>query len=451
MVVLVKGVLNMFKRMLTGLAGITLAATLSSALAQQETQAEIDQLCAASPVSIEFWHGFTGGSLRPTLENLTLEFNRQNEGQYCVKTVGQGNYNDLATNILAASAAGNLPVMTMGYENNIATYLKANIVADLNALGVVTDEIYPNFLNAVTWDGVLYGVPFNKSVHLLYFNRDLLLDNADVLEAAGIPENEDGVRVPVTVDQFTAAGEVLRLVTGEPVYWFNPSDLATYEDWFFSIGGSFYDADGNLTLNSDKGVEALQLLVDMTYDSQIARPITDGFINESFSLGTFGFSMDTSAGYTYYIRNANFDVGIAPMPGNGDGNPGASVFQGTNLLVFNKATAEQQQVAAEYINFLTSPEINAIFAVATGYAPLGDAAIEEAVFQDYLNENPDFEAIVQQLPFAQFEPNLAEWQQIRFDIIGAAVVKAVLQESTPQAALDEAQTTVEALLSGQAR
>src|SRR5690554_7791873 len=115
----------MFKRLTEATLGLALVAGLGAGFAQQEAQDEIDALCAASPVSLEFWHGFTGGSLRASLENLTLEFNRQNEGQYCVRTVGQGNYTDLSTAVLAASAAGNLPVMAMGYENNIATYLRS--------------------------------------------------------------------------------------------------------------------------------------------------------------------------------------------------------------------------------------------------------------------------------------------------------------------------------------
>lgn len=443
--------MQMLKRLTTAGVGAALLATGANALAQQSAQDQIDALCAASTTTIEFWHGFTGGSLRASLENLTLEYNRMHEGSVCVRTVGQGNYTDLSTNILAASAAGNLPAIAMGFENNIATYLRAGVVVDLESIGVESDHIYQNFLDAVTWDGVLYGVPFNKSVHLLYYNRDLLLDHADALAEAGIPENEDGVRVPTTVDEFIAGAVALREITGEPMYWFNPRDLATYEDWFWSMGGSFFDEEGNLVLNSELGVEALQMLVDFVYDLEIARPITDGFINENFGLGTFGFSTDTSAGYTFYINNAPFDVGIAPMPGSGDGNPGASVFQGTNLLVFRDANEQQRDLAADYINFMISPEVNAVFAVSTAYAPLGDAAADHPVYQDYLAENPDFEAIVQQLPFAQFEPNMPEWQQIRFDIVANAFARAVLQDATAQQALDDAQAALEALLSGDSR
>ena len=104
----------MFKRITTATLSLAALAGVSTGLAQQEAQDQIDALCASSPVTIEFWHGFTGGSLRPTLENLTLEFNRQNEGVACVHTVVQDNYTDLSTDILAASTAGNLPVMAMG-------------------------------------------------------------------------------------------------------------------------------------------------------------------------------------------------------------------------------------------------------------------------------------------------------------------------------------------------
>lgn len=440
----------MKKLYLATLISLLLALLASSALAQNEAQDEIDALCDASPLTIEFWHGFTGGDLRATLENLTLEFNRQHEGEACVRTVGQGDYQDLSTKILAASAAGELPVLAMGYENNIAAYLEAGVVADLGAIGVETEHIYPNLLEAVTWDGSLYGVPFNKSVHIMYFNRDLLLKHADALAAAGIEENENGVRVPTTVEGFIAAGTALKEVTGDPVYFFNPNDVATYEDWFFSLGGDYFDAEGNLVLNSETGVEALQLLVDLVHKYEIARPITDGYINESFGLGTFGFAFDTSAGYTYYVSNADFDVGLAPLPGR-DGEPGASVFQGTNLLVFNQAGEAEQQLAADYINFLTQPNVNAIFAAATGYVPLGEAAANEESFVAYLEQNPDFNAIIKQVPYARFEPNLADWQQIRFEILGQAITKAVLQEATPQEALDEAQAAAEALLAGETR
>jgi ABC-type glycerol-3-phosphate transport system substrate-binding protein len=440
------------KKVLLACIAFLLVMLAAGAALGQTVEEEIEALCSESPQVIEFWHGFRSGAPREALENLTLEFDRANSGRVCVRPVGQGSYRDLSTKILAASAAGELPTLAQGFENNIATYLAAGVVTDLESIGVSAAGLYDNFVEAVRWDGTLYGIPFNKSVHVLYYNRDLMLESAEVLAEAGISENEDGVRVPTTVDEFIAAATALTSLHGEPVYWFRPSDLATYEDWFWTLGGSYFDDAGNLTLNSETGVEALELLVGFVHDLGIARPITDGsFINENFATGVFGFATDTTAGYRFYLRAAEFDVGLATIPGQNPGTVGASVFQGTNILVFNTASSEDQSAAAEYINFLIAPQINAVFATATGYAPLGSAAASEPEFELYLDDNPDFTAIIDQLPAARFEPNLPEWEQIRFDILGQAVVKAVLQEATPQEALDEAQAATEALLAGETR
>ncbi len=429
-----------------------LMALMAGTALGQSAEEEIDALCNASPMVLEFWHGFRSGAPREALENLTLEYDRQNQGEVCVRPVGQGNYRELSTKILAAAAAGELPVLAQGFENNIATYLEAGVVADLEALGVSVEGLFDNFVEALRWDGHLYGVPFNKSVHLLFYNRDLLLEHDSDLAALGIPANEDGVRVPTTLDELIAAAQSLTGIYGEPVYWFRPTDLATYEDWFWTMGGSFFDSDGNLVLNSEIAVQALERLVELTHDLGIARAITDGsFINQNFGTGVFAFSFDTSASFPFYLGNADFDVGLAPIPGATPGEIGASVFQGTNLLVFDTASAEEKAAAADFLNFMIRPETNVVFATATGYAPLGPAAAGLPTFEDYLDENPDFIAILEQLPGTRFEPTLAEWEQIRFDILGQAVVKAVLQEASPQEALDEAQAAAQALLAGETR
>jgi multiple sugar transport system substrate-binding protein len=66
-------------------------------------------------------------------------------------------------------------------------------------------------------------------------------------------------------------------------------------------------------------------------------------------------------------------------------------------------------------------------------------------------ENPDYATIVRQARYAKFEPALAEWEQIRFDILGQAIKEAILNKADPKAALDKAQKLAEDLLSGKTR
>ena len=71
------------------LVALALFALLPLAAAQSAVD-EIEALCADAELVIELWHGFTGGAPREALENLTLEYDRANEGAVCVRPVGHG-------------------------------------------------------------------------------------------------------------------------------------------------------------------------------------------------------------------------------------------------------------------------------------------------------------------------------------------------------------------------
>jgi len=181
------------------------------------------------------------------------------------------------------------------------------------------------------------------------------------------------------------------------------------------------------------------------------KAITSGYINQNFGKGTFGFSTDTSAGYKYYLRAAKFDLGLATLPGKTASQPGYAVVQGTNLIVFRSATEEQKKAAAAFLNFVVTPEVQAIFSAATGYVPVNPKAIEMPEMQERLMEDPNLEAILKQANYAKYEPQIPEWEQIRFDILGQAITEAVLGKASVDEALDRAQELVDKLLKGEIR
>ncbi|GAB5601550.1 ABC transporter substrate-binding protein [Thermus sp. FJN-A] len=413
---------------------LLLAAVLGLALAQQAKPEEvIKEQCAKAKVVAELWHGFTGGAPKAALENLVVEFNKGQQGR-CVRPVPQGSYRDLSTKIKAAFAAGKVPAMAQAYENNIALYLEAKALLPIEALGVKLQGVSLSFLNAVRFGGVVYGVPFNKSIQVLYHNKDLL--------------RKHGAKVPASLEEFVALSKRLSQAEGGPVYWFQP-DASTFAYFFFNLGGS-YLKNGKLVLNSKEAVEALTLLQNGVKEGW-AKAITSGYINQNLGSGPYAFSVDTSAGYTYYRQGAKFDLGVATLPGRAKGQPGYGLVQGTNLVVFRHAAKEEQAVAKDFLQFVLSPKAQAVFATATGYVPVAEAALKEPVYQAYAAENPDFATIVRQSRYAKFEPALAEWEQIRFDILGQAVKEAILNKADPKAALDKAQKLAEDLLSGKTR
>lgn len=120
-------------------------------------------------------------------------------------------------------------------------------------------------------------------------------------------------------------------------------------------------------------------------------------------------------------------------------------------MVFRNSPKGTQAVAKDFLQFVISPRAQAVFATATGYVPVTEAALKDPVYQSYVAENPDFATIVRQSRYAKLEPALAEWEQIRFDILGQAIKEAILNGVDPKAALDKAQKLAEDLLSGKTR
>ena len=132
------------------------------------------------PIEIEFWHAMTG-HLAETLETMTNEFNGSQEN-ITVKLVNQGNYGDLSQKVMASAKAHTLPVMSQAYEDWMTQYIENDLITDLTPY--MNDEKYgwtdeefndivKVFRDANTWDGKLFGVPFNKSTEIMYYNTDM--------------------------------------------------------------------------------------------------------------------------------------------------------------------------------------------------------------------------------------------------------------------------------------
>ncbi len=411
-------------------AGAVLAA--ATVMAQQTPGDLVKAQCAQATTVAEFWHGFSSASQQNVVNALAAEFNKT-AGKACILPISQGNYSDLSTKLKASFAAGKVPTLAQGFENNIAQYLEAGKLANLGTLGVRTQYLQKRFVDAATFDGTLYGAPFNKSVQLMYFNKDLL--------------KKYNAAVPTTLTEFAKTARDLSAKAGAPVFWFTPSS-STFAPIFLSLGGK-YEVNGKIKLNSDTAVKALQWLLDLVKD-KAAKPITSGFINSQLS-DTFGFAFDTSAGLPFYKSAAKFNLGVLPLVGAKRGVPGTALIQGTNVVIFKDASSEQQQLAAKFLNFSLQARNSAIFATQTGYVPISDLASETPEFKAYLEKNPEYAAVLKQARFADYEPRVGDWEAIRFNILEAQIKEAVAGKKTAKDALDTAQKQTEDLLAGRTK
>jgi multiple sugar transport system substrate-binding protein len=409
------------------------AAMAAATVVAQQTPAELVKAqCAKASVVAEFWHGFTSASQQNVLNALAAEFNKT-AGDSCVLPVAQGNYSELSTKLKASFAAGKVPALAQAFENNMAQYLEADKLANLASLGVRTQYLQKRFVQAATFDNTLYGVPFNKSVQVMYYNKTLL--------------QKYNAKVPGTLDEFAKVTKELSQKAGAPVFWFQPTS-STFAAVFLSLGGK-YEVGGKVKLNSDTAVKTLQWFMDLVA-AKAAKPITSGFINSQLS-DTYGFSFDTSAGLPFYKSAAKFNLGVLPLVGAKRGVPGTALIQGTNVVIFKDASDAQKKLGSKFLTFSLQARNSAIFATQTGYVPSSDLASETPEFKAYVAQNPEYATVLKQARFADYEPRISDWEAIRFNILETQIKEAIAGKKTAKDAMDTAQKQAEDLLAGRTK
>lgn len=394
---------------------------------------------AGGPVTITFWHGMSG-VLQPAVNELTNDFNKLNPG-IVVNAQYQGNYGQLNQKLIAAVAAGNPPTITQAFGNWTDQLIRANAIIPIEKFirgpdGLSDEElndILPTLRRANTFGGVMWTMPFNKSLYLLFYNADLM--------------RQSNLKVPQTWDELVAAAKALTKEEGSRItrYGFVVRPTTDYFTTFMlTAGGDFLRPDGKeVAFNSEAGVEALQFLVDLVSKHKVAY-VLPGFPDGDFGAGKVAMYLATNPGLAFAKEAAagRFEIGLAPLPFR---KSRSTILTGTDVAIMARATPERQAAAWKYIKFLTSTNGTARWSLRTFYMPVRRSAINSTLMQVYLRANPEHKAGLDSLAFAKVEPAVAEWQEIR-DIIEDAAEEAILGQKPPKQALDEAAAKANRLL-----
>ena len=321
---------------------------------------------AADVVTVEFWHRFSERH-NETLETLASNF----EALYPsinIEWIYQGSYSALQTAINGAVVAGEVPTMTIFYEDWIPAVADALLPLEPFFSTTELADIIPGLLYKD-----LLTVPFNKSIMVLYYIEDYV-----PTPPANWQEFYD-LCVANTVDE-DGDGQIDRYGTGlRPAA--NPEQFLCLLE---QNNGTNLNEDWTaVTLDNEAGVEALEFYASLAPYAWI----TSEYLNSN--IGYVAMAIDTSAGYYYWdtaAAEAGLTVKTAELP---VGEKAASFIQGTNIGIFKDAPADEIAAGLQFLKFLLEPDNTAYWAVRTGYLPVTLSGLESPVWTDYLDTNPE--------------------------------------------------------------
>ncbi|BBJ28518.1 ABC transporter substrate-binding protein [Athalassotoga saccharophila] len=389
-----------------------------------------------SKTVVTFWESM-GGDLGKTLSQIVDTFNSQH-ANIEVKAIYVGSYATLQQKLLASAVGGGLPTMSQVYSNWTAALMKSNVIQPMQTfidnpqIGLSQsqlNDIWEPFLKANTWNGKIYTLPFNKSIYIMYVNQDALA-LAGVSIPKTVPELIKDLPLLTIKD---SSGKVIQYALGLR------TTVDTFEVFLRQNGADFINSDyTKATLDTPVALETLQTLVDMIKTGDVLAQ--GGYLDGPFGNGQIAMYIDTSAGLSYTANSVGgkFSWTIAPVPA---WKTQAPPFAGTDLAIFNTASPAEQEAAWEFVKFLLSPQIQAFWAIKTGYLPVTKSAVETQAWKDYAASNPMANILVSQIPYGSSDPGIAAWSQIRNDV-GTLVSDAMFFKKTPQEALQLAQQEV---------
>ena len=360
---------------------------------------------AATP--IQWWHAM-GGVNGERVNKIAGDFNAT-QSQFEVVPVYKGTYTEAMTGAIAAFRAKKQPHIVQVFEVGTATMMAAKgavyPIEDLmNDAGYKLDK--SKFLPAVisyyqTSEGKLLSMPFNSSTPVLWYNKN-------AFKKAGITS------VPETWAEIKKASQKLveaGYESGFSFGWQSWVMVENFSAWHDIAMGTkengFAGFDTQLSFNNNGVIKVMEDVAAWQKENLFQYGGRRGdslplFINEKC-----GMWMNSSAYYGGIKKQAQFEFGQAMLPFYPEliEKPQNSIIGGATLWVLRGHGKDDYKGVAEFMNYLSSPKVQAWWHQETGYVPITKAAWELSKKQGFYKTNPGTDTAIKQLSLNTPTPN----------------------------------------------
>ncbi|WP_420417607.1 ABC transporter substrate-binding protein [Pacificispira sp.] len=399
----------------------------------------------ASAVDLQFFFPVAvGGKAAETIEELTNEYAAANPGVN-IDAVYAGSYQDTVTKTLTAVRGGTPPQLAVILSVDMFTLIEEDAIVSFDEVSKGNTEwlkaFYPSFMENSQTGGKTYGIPFQRSTPVLYWNKEAFAE-------AGLDPNTP----PANWEEMVEFGKKLtkKDANGNVTQWGVRIPSSGFPYWLFQGFTTQNDvilanSDGNMTNFDDpKVVEALDFMIDLSKEHGVMQPgiIEWGATPKAFFEGQTAMMWTTTGNLTNVRDNAPFDFGVAMLPAH---QRRGAPTGGGNFYIFKDSTDEQKAASLDFIKWISAPEQAARWTIATGYVAPRPDAWETDLMKKYVADFPAALVARDQLEHAVAELSTYQNQRIT-TIFNDALEAAITGKSTPEEALKEAQMQADRIL-----
>ena len=387
-----------------------------------------------------------GGPITKIIDQYASDFNKDNPS-YKVVPVYAGTYQETIVKALTAHKSGKPPAAGILLSTDTFTLADEDAIVPIDNFVKTDDDrawlksFFPAFMLNGQFAGKTWGVPFQRSTVVMYWNKDLFKE-------AGLDPNKP----PQNWKELVSMGQKLtkKDANGNVTQWGVQVPSSGFPYWLFQgfstqNGAILANAEGNEVKYDDpKVIEALQFWVDLSRKYGIHPPgiVEWGTTPRDFMERKAAIIWTTTGNLTNIRSNAKFDFGVAMLP---EGVRRGSPTGGGNFFIFKKASSAEQEGAFKFAKWLTQLARAAKWSIDTGYVAVSPASYETPELKKYAAEFPPALVARDQLPFAVAELSTHDNQRVT-KALNDGLQAALTGKKTPEQAMKDAQAEANRLL-----
>src|SRR5918994_5809838 len=304
-----------------------------------------------------------------------------------------------------------------------------------------TEGHLPATVDTATYFQKLYAMPSTSDGGLLYYRKDLL--------------DKYSLQPPTTFDEMKQACDKIKQGENDSKLncfagQYNKYEGLTvnFDEAVHGAGGVIVGDDGKPNVATPEATKGLQTLVDWFKDGYIPKGAitwTEEEGRQAFQNGTLIFHRNWSYVYSLAAKTdgsykivGKYDV--APLPGIT--GPGVSSLGGGNYAI--AANAENKGTAADFLKFMSSPEVQKNNTLATSNSPTLAALYSDP---DVVKKFPFMPIQLKSIEGAKPRPVAVEYGDVTLAIQDAAYSALPGGGTTaPDAALQQLQSKLQTLI-----
>ena len=375
-------------------------------------------LSALAQKEIVVWHGYRGGE-KAAFEKVVDNFNKANAGKIKVTTLAVP-YDAFADKITAAVPRGKGPDVFIFAQDRLGGWIAAgNTVEPLDFFldPAIKGRYLKATLDAMTYQGTIYGLPLNFKVITMIYNKKLV---------PAPPKT--------TAELETMAKKFTNAQAGRfgLVYWY--SDFYYHAALMNGFGGGVF-VGRKPTLNSAQNVASLNYLLKWINQGFMPAEPSTALITSLFNEGKAAIVF--SGPWFLGEVAKGVDYGLAPLPTISENGSKPMRPWITVEGVYVAAPSKSKDAAYEFAKYLTDVPAARVMALEGRQTPAN-----KGVYADpQVAGDPVLKAFRQQVDVAIPMPNLPEMSMV-WSPATTAMNVIVKKAATPKAALDQAQKEV---------